>query len=1051
MARFFIDRPVFAWVLAILVMLAGALAVLNLPVAQFPPLAPPSVAITVTYPGASAETVEGTVVQPIEQQMSGLDGLLYMSSESDKDGSITITLSFAQGTNPDIAQVQVQNKLQLALPRLPQAVQQQGVQVAKSAKNFLLAVAFVSTDHSMGAADIADFVASHLQDPVSRAPGVGNFQLFGAQYAMRIWLDPAKLDNYGLTSLDVANAVRAQNIQVASGELGGEPAVVGQQLNATLIGPTYLQTPEQFGQILLRVEPNGSQVRLRDVARIGLGGENYQTIPKWNGDPAAGFVIKMASGANALNTVAGVKAIVARLEPTFPPGLKVVYPLDTTPFVRHSVKDVMLTLAEAIGLVFLVMLLFLQNVRATLIPTIAIPVVLLGTAAVLAAFGYSINSLTLFGMVLAIGLLVDDAIVVVENVERVMEQENLSPKDATRRSMDQITGALVGIALVLSAVFVPMAFFGGSGGVIYRQFSITIVSSMILSVLVALIFTPALTSTLLKQPEHGAVQRRGFFGWFNSVFTRAQARYGQWVSKITRRPARALLALFLVAALATLGYLRLPGGYLPDEDQGFMFVQVTAPPGSTDSHVLSVLDDITHYFLTEEKQAVEGVFVVSGYSFGGHGQTAGLAFVPLKPWEERSGKRNRVQQIAARFNQHFAGTQEAMVIGFPPPAALELGNATGFDFELIDKAGLGHAALMQARNELLGLAAKDPLLAGVRPNGLDDEPQYRLAIDREKASALGLTLSDINDTIQSAWGSSYVNDFIDRGRLKRVYLQGDAPSRMLPQDLGSWYVRNGAGQMVPFSAFARGEWTYGSPKLERYNGLSSVEILGAPASGRSTGEAMAAMERLATKLPHGIGYDWTGLSYEEKQAGSKAMLLYMLSIAVVFLCLAALYESWAIPAAVLLVIPLGICGAVLATLFRGLNNDIYFQVGMLTTMGLSVKNAILIVEFAKQNYEQGRNLIDAATEAARQRLRPILMTSFAFILGVAPLVIASGAGSGGQNAIGTGVAGGMVTATVLAIFLVPAFFVAVLRLAEARRPRTQDASALLSAQPASGD
>jgi multidrug efflux pump len=1051
MARFFIDRPVFAWVLAILVMLAGALAVLNLPVAQFPPLAPPSVAITVTYPGASAETVEGTVVQPIEQQMSGLDGLLYMSSESDKDGSITITLSFAQGTNPDIAQVQVQNKLQLALPRLPPAVQQQGVQVAKSAKNFLLAVAFVSTDHSMGAADIADFVASHVQDPVSRAPGVGNFQLFGAQYAMRIWLDPAKLDNYGLTSLDVANAVRTQNIQVASGELGGEPAVAGQQLNATLIGPTYLQTPEQFGQILLRVEPNGSQVQLRDVARIGLGGENYQTIPKWNGDPAAGFVIKMASGANALDTVAGVKAIIAGLEPTFPPGLKAVYPLDTTPFVRHSVKDVMLTLAEAIGLVFLVMLLFLQNVRATLIPTIAIPVVLLGTAAVLAAFGYSINSLTLFGMVLAIGLLVDDAIVVVENVERVMEQEHLSPKEATQRSMDQITGALVGIALVLSAVFVPMAFFGGSGGVIYRQFSITIVSSMILSVLVALIFTPALTSTLLRQPAHGTVQRRGFFGWFNAVFTRAQTSYGQRVSKITRRPSRALLALFIVLALATLGYLRLPGGYLPDEDQGFMFVQVTAPPGSTDSNALSVLDDITHYFFTEEAQAVAGVFVVSGYSYGGHGQTAALAFVPLKPWEERSGKRNRVQQIAARFNQHFAGTQKAVVIGFPPPAALELGNATGFDFELIDKAGLGHAALMQARNELLGLAAKDPLLAGVRPNGLDDEPQYRIAIDREKASAHGLTMSDINDTIQSAWGSSYVNDFIDQGRLKRVYLQGDAPSRMLPQDLGSWYLRNGAGQMVPFSAFARGEWTYGSPKLERYNGLSSVEILGVPASGRSTGEAMAEMERLAAKLPHGIGYDWTGLSYEEKQAGSKAMLLYMLSIAVVFLCLAALYESWAIPAAVLLVIPLGILGAVLATLFRGFNNDIYFQVGMLTTMGLSVKNAILIVEFAKQNYEQGRNLIDAATEAARQRLRPILMTSFAFILGVAPLVIASGAGSGGQNAIGTGVAGGMITATVLAIFLVPAFFVAVLRLVEARRPRTRDASALLSAQPASGD
>jgi multidrug efflux pump len=1048
MARFFIDRPIFAWVLAILLMMAGVLALLNLPVAQFPPLAPPAVAITVTYPGASAETVEGTVVQPIEQQMTGLDGLLYMSSESDKDGSITITLSFAQGTNPDIAQVQVQNKLQLALPRLPPAVQQQGVQVAKSAKNFLMAAAFVSTDRSMNAADIADFVASHVQDPVSRAPGVGNFQLFGAQYAMRIWLDPAKLDNYGLTSVDVANSIKAQNIQVASGELGGEPAVAGQQLNATIIGPTYLQKPEQFGEILLRVEPNGSQVRLRDVARIGFGGENYQTIPKWNGDPAAGFVIKMASGANALDTVAGVKAVITGLAPTFPPGLKVVYPLDTTPFVRHSVKDVMLTLAEAIGLVFLVMLLFLQNVRATLIPTIAIPVVLLGTAAVLAAFGYSINSLTLFGMVLAIGLLVDDAIVVVENVERVMEEEHLAPKEATKRSMEQITGALVGIALVLSAVFVPMAFFGGSGGVIYRQFSITIVSSMILSVLVALIFTPALTSTLLKRPEHGTTQRRGFFGWFNTWFTRSQAGYGRQVSRITRRPARALLALLIVAGIAALGYLRLPGGYLPEEDQGFMFVQVTAPPGATDLHVLSVLDDVSHYFLTEEERAVEGVFIVSGYSFGGHGQTAGLAFVPLKPWAERPGKGNRVQQIAARFNHHFAGTQEAMVFGFPPPAALELGNATGFDFELIDKAGLGHEALMQARNQLLALAAKDPLLARVRANGLDDDPQYRISIDREKASAQGLSLSDINDTIQSAWGSSYVNDFIDRGRLKRVYVQGDAPSRMLPQDLGSWYVRNGTGQMVPFSAFANGEWTYGSPKLERYNGLSSVEILGEPALRRSTGEAMAEMEQLAAQLPHGIGYEWTGLSYEEKQAGSKALFLYALSLAVVFLCLAALYESWAIPAAVLLVIPLGIVGAVLATFLRGLNNDIYFQVGMLTTMGLAVKNAILIVEFAKQNHEAGRNLIDAATEAARQRLRPILMTSFAFILGVAPLVIASGAGSGGQNAIGTGVAGGMITATVLAIFLVPAFFVAVLRLTESRRGPAGQASTLPAASAA---
>jgi multidrug efflux pump len=1051
MASFFIDRPIFAWVIAIVVMMAGALAVLKLPVAQFPPLAPPAVAITGTYPGASAETIEDTVVQVIEQQMSGLDNLLYMSAESDKDGSITVTLNFAQGTDPNVAQVQVQNKLQLALPRLPQEVQQLGLKVAKATRNFLLVVGFVSTDDSMRSEDIADFIASHVQDPVSRAQGVGDFQLFGAQYAMRIWLDPAKLNNYGLTPLDVSNAVRAQNTQVASGELGGLPAKDGQQLNATIVGLSYLETPEQFGEILLRVEPNGSQVRLRDVAHISFGGENYSISQKYNGHPASGLAIKLASNANALDAVAAVKSTIEGLRPIFPPGLKVVYPLDTTPFVKQSVKDVMVTLAEAVALVFLVMLLFLQNVRATLIPTIAVPVVLLGTAAVLAAFGYSINSLTLFGMVLAIGLLVDDAIVVVENVERVMEEEHLAPKEATRRSMGQITGALIGIALVLSAVFVPMAFFGGSGGVIYRQFSITIVSSMILSVLVALIFTPALCATLLKPPEPGAAVRSGLFGWFNAAFERAQAHYGRQVSAITRAPSRALLALLVVVAAIGLAYLRLPGGYLPDEDQGFMFVQVTAPPGATSSHVVSVQDEITQYLLTDEKQAVDGVFQVSGFSFGGHGQSAGLVFVALKPWEERPGKRNRVQQIVARFNRHFAGSQEAMIFGFAPPAALELGNASGFDFELIDKVGLGHAALMQARTQLLGLAAKDPLLAGVRPNGLDDEPQYRISIDREKASALSLTLSDINDTIQSAWGSSYVNDFLDRGRLKRVYIQGDAPSRMLPQDLDSWYVRNGAGQMVPFSAFAHGEWTYGSPKLERYNGLSSLEFLGTPAPGRSTGQALAEMERLAAKLPHGIGYDWTGLSYEEKQAGSKAMVLYGLSLAVVFLCLAALYESWAIPAAVLLVIPLGIIGAVLATLFRGLANDIYFQVGVLTTMGLSVKNAILIVEFAKQSHKQGRNLIDAATEAARQRLRPILMTSFAFILGVMPLAIASGAGSGGQNAIGTGVAGGMITATLLAIFLVPAFFVAVLRLVEARGHRTADIPGGLASQPVPGE
>ncbi len=1050
MSRFFIDRPIFAWVLALLVMLMGAIAFYTLPVAQFPPLAPPSVAISTTYPGASAQTVENTVVQPIEQQMNALDHLIYMTSESDKDGTSTITLTFAQGTNPDIAQVQVQDKLELALPLLPAEVQQQGVTVKKAAKNILLAVGFVSTDDSMKSEDIADFVASHVQDPVSRTPGVGDYQLYGSQYAMRIWLDPAKLDNYGLTTVDVRNAIQAQNIQVASGELGGLPAVSGQQLDATIVGPSYLETPEEFGAILLRVEPDGSQVRLRDVARIGLGAESYAMSAKYNGHPAAIIAVKLETSANALDTIAAVKATIARLKPVFPAGLEVVYPLDVAPFVQHSVRDVLTTLAEAIGLVFLVMLLFLQNVRATLIPTIAVPVVLLGTGGVLGAFGYSINSLTLFAMVLAIGLLVDDAIVVVENVERVMEEEHVSAKEATRRSMDQITGALVGIALVLSAVFVPMAFFSGSAGVIYRQFSITIVSSMILSVLVALIFTPALCATLLKPRSHEAVGR-GFFGWFNSIYERGQTGYGHRVSALVRRPARALIALAIVAAIMAVGILRLPTGYLPDEDLGFMFGQITAPPGSTSSHVDQALDDFAQYLLRHESQAVEGVLTVNGQSFGGHGQTAGFAFVMLKPWEQRPGKRNRVQQIAARVNRHFAGYPGAMVVGFAPPAALELGNATGFDFELIDRAGLGHAALMQARNELLGLAAKDPVLAGVRPNGLDDEPQYRIAIDREKASAFGLTLADINDTIQAAWGSEYINQFLDRGRVKHVYIQGNPPSRMLPHDLDSWYVRNGAGQMVPFSAFAHGQWSYGSPKLERYNGLSSVEILGIPAPGHSTGEAMAEMERLAAKLPRGIGYDWTGLSYEEKATGSKAIALYAVSLVVVFLCLAALYESWAIPASVLLVVPLGIVGAVLATFLRSMDNDVYFQVGMITVMGLSVKNAILIVEFAKQNHESGLSLIESAVHAAQQRLRPILMTSLAFFMGVMPLAIASGAGSGGQNAIGTGVAGGMVTATALAVFLVPAFFVAVLRLVESPRHASDATPALPGAQHATGE
>ena len=1025
MSKFFIDRPIFAWVIAIVLMMVGGLALVTLPVAQYPSIAPPAVAITVTYPGASADTVQSTVVQVIEQQMSGIDHLLYFSSESDKDGSMTITLNFEQGTDPDIAQVQVQNKLQLATPLLPQEVQQQGIRVAKATINFLLVVGFVSADGSMNNADIADFIASTVQDPVSRTPGVGDYQLFGSQYAMRIWLDPAKLNNYGLTPVDVSNAIQAQNIQVASGELGGLPSVKSQQLNATIIGPTRLQKPEQFGAILLKVNADGSQVRLRDVAHVELNGESYAADALYNGKPAAGLAVKMSTGANALATANAVHATIDELRPLFPKGLEAIYPYDTTPFVRISIEEVVKTLFEAIGLVFLVMLLFLQNIRATFIPTIAVPVVLLGTFAVLKAFGYSINVLTMFGMVLAIGLLVDDAIVVVENVERVMAEEGLSPREATRKSMTQITGALVGIALVLSAVFLPMAFFGGSTGVIYRQFSITMVSAMTLSVLVALIFTPALCATILKRPEKSHQEKRGFFGWFNRNFDRGNRKYERGVVHVVNHTGRYLVVFLIIVGLMAVLFTHIPRSFLPDEDQGIMFAQVNTPPGATKARTEKVLAEMRDYFLNEEKQAVEGVFTVSGFSFGGRGQSSGLVFVRLKPWSDRPGAYYRVQAIADRATDRFKKIPDAKAVAFAPPAALELGNATGFDFELLDRANQGHDKLMAARAQLLGMAEANPQLEKVRANGLDDEPQYQFDVDWEKASALGLTITDINNTLSAAWGSQYVNDFVDRGRVKRVFIQGDAASRMLPQDLTDWYVRNSAGKMVPFSAFADAKWGYGSPKLERYNGVPSIEILGQPIAGVSTGAALDAMESYAKKLPPGFAFKWTGLSYEERLSGSQAPALYAISLMVVFLCLAALYESWSIPVAVMLVVPLGVIGAIVATLSRGLDNDVFFQVGLLTTVGLSAKNAILIVEFAKENHDRGMDLIEATVHAAQQRLRPILMTSLAFMLGVMPLAISSGAGSGGQNAIGTGVIGGMLSATILAIFFVPVFFVAV--------------------------
>ncbi|MDQ1080622.1 efflux RND transporter permease subunit [Pseudoroseomonas cervicalis] len=1025
MARFFIDRPVFAWVLAIITMLLGGLSLTQMPVAQYPSIAPPSISVTTTYPGASAETVQNTVIQPIEQQLSGLDGLMYFSSEATKDGSVTITLYFEQGTDPDTAQVQVQNKVSAAESRLPTQVRNQGVRVAKAAKNFLMVLAFYSEDGSMSSQAIADFVASNIQDELSRTNGVGDYQLLGSQYAMRIWLDPNRLNQYSLMPGDVTAAISSQNVQIAAGEIGALPARPGQELNATIIGPSYLTTAEAFGQILVKTQTDGSRVLLRDVATVELGGESYSTSARYNGRPAAGIGLKLASGANALNAAESVQNTIESLRASFPAGLQVAYPYDTTPFVRLSIEDVVKTLLEAILLVFLVMLLFLQNLRATLIPTIAVPVVLLGTFAVLHLFGYSINTLTMFGMVLAIGLLVDDAIVVVENVERVMAEEKLSPREATRRSMDQITGALIGVAMVLAGVFFPMAFFGGSTGVIYRQFSITIATSMLLSVVVAIIFTPALCATLLK-PHHG--EGRGFARWFNRNFERMNRGYVRGARGIVNRPLRFMLVYLLVIGAMGVTFLRLPSSFLPDEDQGVMFIQVTASPGATAEHTERALTEVQNYLQNDEASLVDGAFTVAGFSLSGRGQNAGMAFVRLRDWGQRRGAQDHVQALAGRIMGHFSTYQDATIFAFAPPAILELGNAAGFDFILLAAPGAGHEALMQARNQVLGTAAQNPSLAAVRPNGQSDEPQYRLNIDWSHARALGISVSDVTDTIAAAWGQTYVNDFIDGGRIKRVYVQGDARSRMDPSDLTRWFVRNSQGDMIPLSAFASGAWSYGSPKLERYNGRSSIEILGQGAAGVSSGAAMALMEQIASSLPEGYSFAWTGLSYEEKLSGSQAPLLYAISLLVVFLCLAALYESWPIPVAVMLVVPLGIFGAVLATWGRGLSNDIYFQVGLLTTIGLSAKNAILIVEFAKENFDKGMSLLEAAMHAAEQRLRPILMTSLAFTLGTTPLVIASGAGSGSQNAIGTAVVGGTIAATILAIFFVPLFFVLVLKL-----------------------
>ncbi|GIU49563.1 efflux RND transporter permease subunit [Shewanella sp. KT0246] len=1025
MARFFIDRPIFAWVISILIMLAGILAIKDLPVAQYPSIAPPTVEITAFYPGASAKTMEDTVTQVIEQRMTGIDHLRYIASSSDSFGNATITLTFNAEADPDIAQVQVQNKLQAAMTLLPQEVQSQGVNVVKSSAGFLMVAAFVSEDGSLQKSDIADYVAANIQDPLSRVAGVGEIQLFGAQYAMRIWLDPLKLTQYNLTSIDVMAAIQEQNAQISAGQLGGAPSIAGQELNATVTAQSRLQTPEQFREIILKSDSSGANVYLNDVARVELGSESYSVESFYNGKPASGVGVQLATGANALETANNIREKIAELEAYFPDGLQTYYPYDTTPFVEKSIEGVVHTLIEAVILVFLIMYLFLQNFRATLIPTIAVPVVLLGTFAILSATGFTINTLTMFAMVLAIGLLVDDAIVVVENVERVMAEEGLSPLEATRKSMDQITGALIGIGLTLSAVFVPMAFMSGSTGVIYRQFSITIVSAMALSVLIAMILTPALCATMLKPIPKGHTHiNTGFFGWFNRSFDKLTSRYEASVAAILKRTVR-MMGVYLVLVIATAWiFMRMPTAFLPDEDQGILFTQAILPTNSTQESTIKVLDEVSDFYLNEEGDTVKSVFSVAGFSFAGSGQNMGIAFVGLEDWAER-GEGQDVQSLSNRAMGRFMQMKEALVFAFVPPAVIELGTSNGFDMYLQDRSGKGHDALIQARNQLLGMAAQNPNLVGVRPNGQEDAPMYEIHVDQAKIRALGVDIDNVNSVLATAYGGSYVNDFIDRGRVKKVYVQGEAEYRMQPSDLDSWYVRNSEGEMVPFSAFTTGTWEYGSPQLQRFNGLPAINIQGATMPGYSTGDAMLDFEEMVKQLPPGFGLEWNGLSYEERLSGNQAPALYALSILVVFLVLAALYESWSVPFAVILVVPLGVIGALLAMNGRGLPNDVFFQVGLLTTVGLATKNAILIVEFAKEFYDKGAGLIEATLHAVRVRLRPILMTSLAFGLGVVPLAISTGVGSGSKNALGTGVLGGMMSSTFIGIFLIPLFFVVV--------------------------
>ena len=1041
MVQFFIDRPIFAWVVAIIIMLAGALSIYTLPVSQYPPIAPPAITITATYPGASAKTVENTITQIIEQKMTGLENLLYFSATSDSAGYGSVTLNFEPGTDPDIAWAKVQNKLELAKPVLPQIVQEMGIQVAKTTRNIFMIVTLYSEDGSMTGRDLQDYMVSNIETELSRVEGVGEVVSFGGQYAMRIWINPDKLAAFKLTPDDVKKALRTHNVQVSAGQIGAQPAVEGQQLNVTVNVQDMLQTADQFEAIPLRINSDGSILRLQDVARVELGSSSYEAGAFYNGMPAGGMIVRLASGANALDTDKAVKSKLGELSRYFPPGVRVTYPYETTPFVKVAINEVVKTLLEAILLVFLVMFLFLGSFRATLVPTIAVPVVLLGTFAVLNYAGFSINMLTMFAMVLAIGLLVDDAIVVVENVERIMHEEGLTPKEATRKSMKQITGALVGIGLVLSAVFGPMAFFGGSTGVIYRQFSVTLIAAMLLSVVVALILTPSLCATMLKPvakgheaAEAGFFLTRPFFLWFDRCFYRARDAYRGIVGHVLAKRFRYLLAYLLIVAGTGYLFMRMPTSYLPDEDQGMMLVQASLPAGATIDRTLNVLNDVRDYLLREQKDAVESVMTVAGFSIAGRGQNNGMAFVKLKKWELRDRPELKVGSVVRKAMGHFATIRDARVFAFAPPPIIELGNATGFDLQLQDRAGLGHAALMEARDQLLGKTAKSPDVTAVRPNGLDDQPEYNVRIDWERAGAQGISVDDINDTLSTGWGGSYVNDFVNQNRVKKVFVQGDAPYRMQLEDLDRWYVRNASGEMVPFSSFATGEWGFGSPNLQRYNSFPSINLFGEAAPGKSTGRAMDAMDDMIAELPKGIGHEWTGLSLQERQAGAQAPALYAFSVLVIFLCLAALYESWSIPFAVMLVLPLGMFGAVLATWLRDLTSDVYFKIGLLTTLGLTAKNAILIVQFAKDRMEQGVGLIDATLEASALRLRPILMTSLAFVLGVLPLAIAHGAGAAAQNAIGTGVVGGMLSATFIAIFFIPLFFVLVYRLFSGNKP-----------------